>query len=217
MGLFSVAKLFGMTIRESATDGSDFTNPDADYRRLFLGEDGQLHVKDSAGAVAHIGVPAGTAFPAAPATNDRFYRTNVLGGMEFLWDGTRWKSVGIFRETIPHLALPAAGMAAIVSRHVFGFAGYSHQLVQMDYFCRVDTTNDGSKYHTISPTLQPSTTAITGFTTAAHAAGTGTSVTVALTLVAPATDFWIYLGSATTGAPGPINLSTVVSYRLITT
>jgi hypothetical protein len=54
-GVFSLAKLFGMTIRESATDGSDFTNPDADYRRLFLGEDGQLHVKDSAGTVTDIG------------------------------------------------------------------------------------------------------------------------------------------------------------------
>jgi hypothetical protein len=54
-GVFSTAKLHAMTIRESATDGSDFTNPDADYRRLFLGEDGQLHVKDSAGAVTDIG------------------------------------------------------------------------------------------------------------------------------------------------------------------
>jgi len=50
-GKFSLANLFGITIRESANDGSDFTNPDADYRRLFLGEDGLLHVKDSAGAV----------------------------------------------------------------------------------------------------------------------------------------------------------------------
>lgn len=44
-------KIYGVTIRESADDGSDFTNPDADYRRLFLGEDGFLHVKNSAGAV----------------------------------------------------------------------------------------------------------------------------------------------------------------------
>ena len=51
MGKFSLANLFGMTIRESANDGSDFTNPDADYRRLFLGEDGLLHLKDSAGTV----------------------------------------------------------------------------------------------------------------------------------------------------------------------
>jgi hypothetical protein len=55
MGKFSEDLLFGMTIRESATDGSDFTNPAADYRRLFLGEDGALHVKDSAGAVTTIG------------------------------------------------------------------------------------------------------------------------------------------------------------------
>lgn len=54
-GVFSLAKLFGMTIRESATDGSDFTNPDADYRRLFLGEDGNLHLKDSSGTVTDIG------------------------------------------------------------------------------------------------------------------------------------------------------------------
>src|SRR5688572_16428356 len=60
MGLFSLTKLFGMTIRESANDGSDFTNPDADYRRLFLGEDGSLYTKDSAGTVAAIGGGAGS-------------------------------------------------------------------------------------------------------------------------------------------------------------
>lgn len=53
MGQFSLAELFGMTIRESANDGSDFTNPSADYRRLFLGEDGLLHVKDSSGTVTN--------------------------------------------------------------------------------------------------------------------------------------------------------------------
>jgi hypothetical protein len=55
MGLFSLANLFGITLRESANDGSDFTNPDADYRRVFLGEDGALHAKDSAGAVTTLG------------------------------------------------------------------------------------------------------------------------------------------------------------------
>lgn len=41
----------GIIIRESANDGSDFSNPAADYRRLFLGEDGKLHVKSSSGSV----------------------------------------------------------------------------------------------------------------------------------------------------------------------
>jgi hypothetical protein len=51
MGLFSLAELFGITIRESANDGSDFTNPSADFRRLFLGEDNALHTRDSSGVV----------------------------------------------------------------------------------------------------------------------------------------------------------------------
>lgn len=59
MGKFSEDLIFGMTIRESATDGSDFTNPPADYRRAFLGEDGQFHLKDSAGTVTDIGSGSG--------------------------------------------------------------------------------------------------------------------------------------------------------------
>ena len=55
MSKISEAQTYGLTIRESATDGSDFTTPPADYRRLFLGEDGTLHVKDSAGTVTAIG------------------------------------------------------------------------------------------------------------------------------------------------------------------
>src|SRR5262245_1402643 len=66
-GKFSEAQLHGMTIRESATDGSDFTNPAADYRRLFLGEDGQLHVKDSSGTVTDIGVASGMSNPMTTA------------------------------------------------------------------------------------------------------------------------------------------------------
>lgn len=50
----------GIIIRESANDGSDFSNPSADYRRLFLGEDGQLHLKDSAGAVTDVDSGAGS-------------------------------------------------------------------------------------------------------------------------------------------------------------
>lgn len=47
--------IYGVHLRESANDGSDFSNAAADYRVLFLGEDGQLHVKDSSGTVTAIG------------------------------------------------------------------------------------------------------------------------------------------------------------------
>lgn len=70
MGQFSLENLFGMTIRESANDGSDFTNPDADYRRLFLGEDGLLHLKDSSGTVTDIGSGSGIAATIFDAKGD---------------------------------------------------------------------------------------------------------------------------------------------------
>ena len=62
MTKISEARSYGLTIRESATDGSDFTNPEADYRRLFLGEDGALHLKDSAGAITDISVGGAAAY-----------------------------------------------------------------------------------------------------------------------------------------------------------
>lgn len=45
--------IYGIHVRESANDGSDFSNAAADYRVLFLGEDGLLHVKDSSGTVTN--------------------------------------------------------------------------------------------------------------------------------------------------------------------
>ena len=88
---FSTSKLFGMTIRESATDGSDFTNPDADYRRLFLGEDGYLHVKDSAGAVAD-------PYPAGSSVST-----------DSIWDAAGDLAVGSGANTAAKLTAGAAG------------------------------------------------------------------------------------------------------------
>lgn len=43
-----------LRLEEILSDGSTLSNPAADSRRLFLGEDGLLHLKDSAGAVTDI-------------------------------------------------------------------------------------------------------------------------------------------------------------------
>jgi hypothetical protein len=42
-------------MEEVATDGSATITPAADHRALFLGEDGNLHLKDSAAAVTNVG------------------------------------------------------------------------------------------------------------------------------------------------------------------
>lgn len=44
-----------LTFEEIASDGSTLSNPAADHRRVFLGEDGALHLRDSAGSVTDIG------------------------------------------------------------------------------------------------------------------------------------------------------------------
>lgn len=38
----------------------------------------------------------GSSFPGSPATNDRYFRTDL--GMEFYYDGTRWVSMNLYRQ-----------------------------------------------------------------------------------------------------------------------
>lgn len=42
---------------------------------------------------------AGTAFPLAPVTGDRYFRTDK--GQEFFWNGTRWLSTAVYEMAMP--------------------------------------------------------------------------------------------------------------------
>lgn len=64
-----------LTMEEILSDGSTLTNPAADSRRLFLGEDGQLHLRDSAGTVTN------------PAVNVPLVEPTVTEG-QLGWDPT---------------------------------------------------------------------------------------------------------------------------------
>lgn len=60
MATLEAAHIYGVQIRESANDGSDFSNADTDYRILFVGEDGLFHLKDASGTIT---TPTGMADP----------------------------------------------------------------------------------------------------------------------------------------------------------
>ena len=51
-------------LEERATDSSDTPTPAADHRAVFMGEDGELHIKDSADVVTDVSgggyTPGGT-------------------------------------------------------------------------------------------------------------------------------------------------------------
>lgn len=59
MGAIEDHHVYAIQLRESANDGSDFGLPDTDYRYEFLGEDGLLKLKDSAGTVIDVGGGSG--------------------------------------------------------------------------------------------------------------------------------------------------------------
>jgi len=146
LGQFSLEKLFGMTIRESADDGSDFTNPDADYRRLFLGEDGLLHLKDSAGAVTTPGggasdldtviaassgqdVADALSGAAAPAAGNVFATMADVGGgglaQSFVgYDtiGGTWTQMVAQKEYLKKVTLSATSTMTSIDAHVRGNA-----------------------------------------------------------------------------------------------
>jgi hypothetical protein len=84
MGAIEGHNIYGLTVRESANDGSDFTNPGADYRRVFLGEDGQLHARDSAGTVTTLGggTPDAADVVFDPTALDNTAATDVQAALE---------------------------------------------------------------------------------------------------------------------------------------
>jgi hypothetical protein len=63
MGALDLVETPSITFEEILSDGSTLTNPAADHRRLFLGEDGYLHLRDSAGNITDP-VAAGSGIPA---------------------------------------------------------------------------------------------------------------------------------------------------------
>lgn len=70
MGALDSILIPSLRLEEIASDGSTLTNPAADSRRLFLGEDGLLHLKDSAGAVSDVGGSGGIAATLLDAKGD---------------------------------------------------------------------------------------------------------------------------------------------------
>lgn len=78
MPALEAATIYGVQIRESADDGSDFSNAAADYRILFVGEDGSIKLKDSAGTVT---TPGGGA--ASNLIHTIVTRTNIGANVTF--------------------------------------------------------------------------------------------------------------------------------------
>jgi hypothetical protein len=130
MGTLESSSIYGIQIRESANDGSDFSNASADYRIAFLGEDGLWHVKGSSGTVTD------------PFTGAGSVATDAI------WDAAGDLAVGTGANTAARLALGATNGMAL--QRVSGAAawalppGYEFDYVQVTSAVGPSATTEGT-------------------------------------------------------------------------
>jgi hypothetical protein len=92
----------------------------------------------------------GTVFPTAPLTNDRYFRTDR--GIEYFYDGTRWLSVHLYRETLSlGDALTPLSASPVNAGRMASWAGdYDLYLVKYYLAAHIVTTNSTASFWTLA-------------------------------------------------------------------
>jgi hypothetical protein len=158
---------------------------------------------------------SGTSFPASKATGDRYWRTDL--GLEYYWDGTRWVTTQLFTFSFARSTSTDGSDSTPVQRSATWGTLYDMYLLNWVQSWYVVTTNDGSKYWTLTLAEGDTGTTISSFTTAAGSANTWTTVTTAVNAVFSNDKTTIQYNAAKTSTPGVLVSSALVSYRLIAT
>jgi hypothetical protein len=160
----------------------------------------------------------GTSMPGSPATNDRVTRTDL--GLDFYYDGTRWLSTSLYREPFAvgnTLAPDTVGTA--LGRMAPWATAFDLWLVNWDITTYVATTNDGTKYWTLTFAkfiADDSPTSIDEFNTSADTVNTWTQRRRAIgASYVAATYRGFILTGAKTSTPGGIYFASAIEYRLI--
>jgi hypothetical protein len=89
----------------------------------------------------------GTAFPASPATGQRFYRTDLM--VECYYDGTRWLGPQQTKNIYTRHTAPGNYAGTTLIDRFGDFQDASYYLERIVWRARVNTTNNGSNYWTL--------------------------------------------------------------------
>lgn len=163
----------------------------------------------------------GTSFPGSPSTLDKYWRTDIMGGMEFFYDGTRWVSTQIF-HTSPHNRGLSTGISATTYIDTQTFdADYDCWVINAHLGWYVTSVNNSSNYWSLRAWNMASGAQTTLYDT--HSDGAVASWrlnNVAMNLVAasaantlPGYHFYV----VKSGSPGTLDFDAYFSYRLIAT
>jgi len=167
------------------------------------------------------GYAEGTSFPASPALNDKFYRTDL--NLLCFYDGTRWL-------TAQEYALPSGlsegansffnVSSAFTSWRAAVRSDFELYLTRWAVTSRVQTTNDGSNYYTVNLDYQNAATTaslIASFSTNADAASTIVQHDQQIDAALDASAVNIIVVISKTGTPGACHVIPALYYRLIVT
>ncbi len=163
----------------------------------------------------------GSAFPGSPATNDRFFRTDL--GALFYYDGTRWLTVNrFFTTTSMQTALfPFAATSLNAPRAMLvvptGFSDAWVEEVDTAFFVAGGTALSGSHKWVITTARQPGGSSLVTVTIDSGSVSVWRADKQAVNALWTATNFVLETSSTKTGTPGNLTFGMMVSYRLVAT
>lgn len=193
-------------------DGANTPLPGLNLRTLLVNANNNL-----GGVLWSTG---GTSFPTSGlATDYLFYRTDL--DMWFFYDGTRWLSSTLYRETflLNDALQPIVGAAANVGYSPAWNTDHDLWVEKLYASTYVATTNNGTNFWTVALNKINSAFALTSmgnFTTAADTVATLTKHTATIgALLTPGTNPLLGLSATKTLTPGGITMGAAFTYRLV--
>lgn len=166
-----------------------------------------------------ISLAAGTSFPGSPATNDRFFRTDL--SLEFFYDGTRWLTTELF-ELLPGVADAFVGGTGLVTLYAALPSDLAVYLVKGWVTYANFGTQNGSNYWsfqfgTKTEGSSGSTNRGSAISGSADAGSQYHGKSVALGIALTTTEIAVFCGATKTGTPGSMYFFANLQYRKIST
>lgn len=170
------------------------------------------------GMNASTGVSSGTTNPVSPATNDRFFRTDL--GFMIFFDGTRWLTMHTYTHNRQRLALSATDISNEL-RGSLPRIDYVPFIVRIAVWTRVVTTNDGTDFWTIliegQNLAQSSQTTVLSFLTSSDTVNVYTRHDATPSDSTPSNNDHFNLSLTKNNTPGNLDIDLQLEYRLIVT
>lgn len=192
--------------------------PSSGFGFLYEKTDQQLYMLNASGTATNI-YHMGSAFPGSPVNGEQFYR--VDRNLMYYYDGTRWLSVELFRETFfpSDNANPTSTSGAALGGWPTKQGNNGIWIVNFEVSTLVSTTNNGSNFWTVLLrwiTAGNVVSTLTSFDTSADTATNWVDHSVSINALLDSTARLVRCETGTkTGTPGQLWVYPAIVYRLV--